>query len=845
MVKKAANEEVIATSKPAKKDKLPRSSEDKKSGGTLRYTLTTVVACIVVITIGAVTVKTLVIDAGNQTYGNKLAGTYVRQYAGYFNQIFLQASRQLSGIVSSRQVVATMAEGDPHAMAQLSETLAASLAGHSQVYMVPGSMALADVPLGFAARNMVDRARSGEDIKAEIIPLQERPLLLLASGVRDASQQIVGVLLVGFDLKEIATNLEVFNAETGYMSLSQYMEEVGESKVVMSRGPDQFQSSPYQETIDTLHPNIRVTYYLNPGLASSDTGQLFLIAMAAMMLLVIVAIFASSALLARALSRNASMLVQYGESLLRRAPRPAGIQFDLSLFEDAAASLARTAALQPTGSGSGPTAISTARRARGDIDTDITPEDASHLASGTHAAPSSLAPEIFRAYDIRGVVGKTLTEETMRLLGRAIGSEAIDKKQQAIYVGRDGRLSGPQLMTALTEGLVAAGCRVIDLGMVPTPLVYFACANGNVKSGIVLTGSHNPADHNGLKIVIDGETLAEARIQALKERIVNNQFRSGKGSQETLDIAAKYTARVKEDVVLARSMKVVLDCGNGVAGAIAPSLLGSIGCEVIPLYCDVDGNFPNHHPDPSKPENLRELIAKVSETKADIGLAFDGDGDRIGVVTPKGKIIFPDRLMMLFAKDLLMRSPGADIIFDVKCTRDLADVISQNGGRPLMWRTGHSLIKAKMKEIGAPLAGEMSGHIFFNDRWFGFDDAIYAAARLLEILSLEVATADDVFAEFPANVSTPEIQLKVPEADKFRIIEQLQKQGGFGSDGSVSTIDGVRVDYPNSWGLARASNTTSSLVFRFEGRTAQDLQAVRALFQEQLKKVAPGLTIPA
>jgi len=395
----------------------------------------------------------------------------------------------------------------------------------------------------------------------------------------------------------------------------------------------------------------------------------------------------------------------------------------------------------------------------------------------------------------------------------------------------------------LIDGITSTGCNVVNLGMVPTPVVYFACANTAIKSGICLTGSHNPPDYNGLKIVINGETLAEQRIQALKQRIKRQDFRAGKGTAEALDISGKYLERIRDDIVLARTMNIVVDCGNGVAGALAPQLLSSLGCKVIPIFCDVDGHFPNHHPDPSNPDNLADLIARVIAEKADLGLAFDGDGDRIGVVTPQGKVIWPDRLMMLYARDLLMRNPGADIIFDVKCSRDLAMVISQHGGRPIMGRTGHSLIKAKLKETGAALAGEMSGHIFFNDRWFGFDDAIYAAARLLEILSLEVAGADELFAQFPSSVSTPELHISVNEDSKFRIVDALQKQGEFG-DGSINTIDGVRVDYPNSWGLVRASNTTPMLVARFEGRTSEDLGTVREIFRAQLLKVEPSLRIP-
>ncbi|MFZ5724271.1 MAG: phosphomannomutase/phosphoglucomutase [Pseudomonadota bacterium] len=847
MVKKTATE---AAEKPAKKEKAAKTAGngDRQVGGLFHYTLITAIACIVVIALGAMTVKTYILDSSAAIYGERLANAYARQYTGFFNQFFSQSSRQLGSIAASTQVVGAISGGDTAALQQLGETLSASMVGKSRVFLMTNSMPLADIPLGFTAQNMVERLRRGEAIEAEIIPLKEQPLLLLAAPIRNAGGQTIGVLLAGFDLAEVSANLKAFDGAAGYMSMLQRIEETGEEKSVLSHGDRGHEGSPYHAETTTIHPNIRVVFHLNPMTVKTGTRDLFLLAMAVIAALVAAAVFVSHLLLRHALVRNAAMLQQYAESLLRRAARPAGISFNIDIFDDVAKTLGRSvgnnAVAAPAPAATPAMAPAPARKSRTDtIDVEMSDEDAAILDGGQESSTASLSPEIFRAYDIRGVVGKTLTEETVRLIGRALGSESIDQGQKTVYVGRDGRLSGPQLMAALTDGLVSTGCRVIDLGMVPTPLVYFACANTAVKSGIVLTGSHNPADHNGLKMVINGETLADARIQALKERIVKNQFREGKGSKETLDIAPKYVARIKEDVVLARQMKIVVDCGNGVAGAIAPGLLAGIGCEVIPLYCEVDGNFPNHHPDPSKPDNLKDLIAKVAETKADFGVAFDGDGDRIGVVTPQGKMIYPDRLMMLFSRDLLMRSPGADIIFDVKCTRDLATVISENGGRPLMWRTGHSLIKAKLKETGAALAGEMSGHIFFNDRWFGFDDALYSAARLLEILSLEVASIDEVFAEFPSNVSTPELQIPVPEANKFRIIEQLQKQGNFG-DGNITTIDGVRVDYADSWGLVRASNTTATLVCRFEGRTQKDLDNVSGTFREQLLKIDSSLSIP-
>jgi phosphomannomutase/phosphoglucomutase len=363
------------------------------------------------------------------------------------------------------------------------------------------------------------------------------------------------------------------------------------------------------------------------------------------------------------------------------------------------------------------------------------------------------------------------------------------------------------------------------------------------KTGVMLTGSHNPRDYNGFKIVIAGDTLANEQIQALHTRLKTNDLTTGKGSIEKVEILDRYFKQITEDVVLARRMKVVVDCGNGAAGVIAPQLLEALNCEIIPLFCDVDGNFPNHHPDPGKPENLVDLIAKVKETGADLGLAFDGDGDRVGVVTNTGNIVFPDRLLMLFAKDVVSRNPGADIIFDVKCTRRLTPLIREYGGRPVMWKTGHSLIKKKMRESGALLAGEMSGHIFFKERWFGFDDGIYSAARLLEILSQEKATAEEVFATFPNDISTPEINIDVTDVTKFSIIEALQRDAQWG-DAQLTSIDGVRVDYPKGWGLVRASNTTPVLVLRFEADTEAELQRIKDVFHAQLKNVAPDLQLP-
>ncbi|MBC2654098.1 phosphomannomutase/phosphoglucomutase [Pseudomonas sp. MSSRFD41] len=464
------------------------------------------------------------------------------------------------------------------------------------------------------------------------------------------------------------------------------------------------------------------------------------------------------------------------------------------------------------------------------------------MSTAAKVAPK-LPDSIFRAYDIRGVVPETLNAETAYWIGRAIGSQSLAQGEPNVCVGRDGRLSGPELVAQLIQGLHDSGCHVSDVGLVPTPALYYAANVLAGKSGVMLTGSHNPSNYNGFKIVIAGDTLANEQIQALHERLKSNNLSSAQGSVTKVDILPRYLEEITRDVKLARRLKVVVDCGNGAAGVIAPQLIEALNCEVIPLFCEVDGNFPNHHPDPGKPENLEDLIAKVKETGADLGLAFDGDGDRVGVVTDTGSIVFPDRLLMLFAKDVVARNPDAEIIFDVKCTRRLVPLIKEYGGRPLMWKTGHSLIKKKMKQTGALLAGEMSGHVFFKERWFGFDDGIYSAARLLEILSKEKATSEELFATFPNDISTPEINIHVTEESKFSIIDALH-DAQWGEGANLTTIDGVRVDYAKGWGLVRASNTTPVLVLRFEADNAAELQRIKDVFHVQLKRVAPDLQLP-
>ena len=457
-------------------------------------------------------------------------------------------------------------------------------------------------------------------------------------------------------------------------------------------------------------------------------------------------------------------------------------------------------------------------------------------------AGKPVPPEIFKAYDIRGIVGRTLTIEVTEAIGQAIGSEARERSVKAIAIGRDGRLSGPDLAAALARGIQASGIDVIDVGRVATPMLYFAAHQLGTLSGVAVTGSHNPPEYNGLKIMLAGDTLAGDAIQALRARIESGNLATGKGSFRTHDIREAYLQRIVSDVKLTRPVSIVVDCGNGVAGDTAPELYRRLGCTVKELFCEVDGNFPNHHPDPSHIENLNDLIAAL-KSEGEIGFAFDGDGDRLGVVTKSGKIIFPDRQLMLFAADVLSRNPGAEIIFDVKSTRKLYSWIRERGGKPTLWKTGHSFIKKKLKETGAPLAGEMSGHVFFKERWYGFDDALYAGARLLEIVSRE-RDVSAVLENLPDALSTPELQLKTAEGENYTLIDKLKETASFEGAKELITIDGLRVEYEDGFGLARPSNTTPVIVLRFEADNEDALARIKEDFRKALLAVKPGASLP-
>jgi phosphomannomutase/phosphoglucomutase len=451
--------------------------------------------------------------------------------------------------------------------------------------------------------------------------------------------------------------------------------------------------------------------------------------------------------------------------------------------------------------------------------------------------------EIFRAYDIRGIAGSVLSAAVVREIGRALGGLGHARGAPAFAVGRDGRLSSPELCGALMDGLNAAGADVIELGVVPTPVTYFAAHHLGCRSAVMVTGSHNPGEYNGLKMVVAHDTLTGEEIQGLRRAVEDGRFASGAGKRRREDVLDAYVARITGDVKLARPFRVAIDCGNGVAGPVAPRLFRKLGCEVIELFSEVDGTFPNHHPDPSKLENLSALVRELETGPAELGLAFDGDGDRLGVVTKAGRIIFPDRQLMLYAKDVLARNRGAEIIYDVKCTRLLAPWIERHGGRPVIWKTGHSLIKAKLKESGAPLAGEMSGHIFFKERWYGFDDALYCGARLLEILSKQ-KNSGAILENLPDAPSTPELNWKLAEGEPHALIERLRNSAPFSGAARVLTIDGIRAEWSDGFGLARASNTTPVIVLRFEGDNREALARIQEDFRKALQPLKPQSPLP-
>lgn len=794
------------------------------------------------------------------------------------NQYLELMQQSVNGLATQPHVVDTLmgrADADTGAVEQ---KLATALPGVKAAFLFP----YRQIPrtgngnglLGFAGLEMARRAESGQPLHPDAFPRESQWYMQMAAPVRNpASSAIVGSLLVVFDASLMQPLLSVVNTRLGG-ELMLVQTVTGVSRTFVGKGSSAGAGTSTKEIRALSNPDWTISY--KPGVMPEPPVSILMVALLVGVPALVAAILVWW-LLVRAqkgLRHEVTNLIQWAHKVFSgdRQKLPtfqwnmvaaAGeVLYRLSQVVDKrlakAAENARPKSLKGTKTAETVDAEPLFQdKELPDIDMLDGDEDVLGFGGGnndssfftggeipgveeTDEPAVEMSPGIFRAYDIRGIVGETLSSSVVERIGVAIGSEAISRGLASLCIGYDGRHSSPQLADALARGVMAAGCNVIDVGAVPTPVLYFATYHLENGSGVMVTGSHNPANYNGLKIMLDGETLSGDAIKALYRRVQTGDLAAGRGTRSSEDVRRAYLDRIVGDIAVAAPLKVVVDAGNGIAGELGPMLIEELGCEVIPLYCDVDGDFPNHHPDPSKPANLADLIERVKAEGADLGVAFDGDGDRLGLVTNTGKIIWPDRLLMLFARDVVSRNPGADVLYDVKCSRRLAGVISEAGGRPIMWKTGHSLMKAKLKETGALLAGEMSGHIFFAERWYGFDDGLYSAARLLEILGIEDRHSDEVFEDFPEDISTPELNIEVTESSKFTIIEQLGKEGNFG-DGNISNIDGIRVDYADGWGLCRASNTTPVLVLRFEAETQEALERIKDVFRAQLKKAAPDL----
>jgi len=711
---------------------------------------------------------------------------------------------------------AALESGDPARVDAVAKELAASEADVLRVWILPPGYDQPDYgstpPLGYAAIDLARRsAASDKPLGPEAI-LFGKPgeHVALARGLRGADGRLVGQLLWAVDARVVKTALAGVDTANGYAEVTQRVPK-GPALVLARAGEPAARQGNAVLSLGVSGTRWRVGYW--PAMVAGDADGLavppWMAALAGVLALALI-----GALVVWRRRKVRALAEIDGE------PPPV---FVPPVVEGGA-----------SGDDAGePVAPASATA----VEVETVAEEG--------AAEGALPESIFRAYDVRGVVGATLTVDVVRRIGQAIGSEAFARGQQTVVVGCDGRVSSPELSDALIEGLRHAGRDVIDVGRVPTPVLYFATHFFDTGSGVMVTGSHNPPNYNGLKIMLAGDTLFGDDIQALRARADAGDLTTGGGSLQSMEIVDDYVRRVTEDVpvALGSSFKVVVDCGNGIAGEVAPKLIRALGHDVVELFCEVDGRFPNHHPDPSDPANLVALIEQVRETGAALGLAFDGDGDRLGVVDPAGNIIWPDRQMMLFARDVLSRNPGAEIVFDVKCSSRLPRVIAKLGGKPVMWKTGHSFIKDKLKESGAPIAGEMSGHIFFKERWYGFDDGIYAAARLLEILTGFKHPPVEVFAKLPDGVSTPELRVDLEEGAQIEFMQRLLETASF-EDGKVTTIDGLRVDFADSWGLVRASNTTPSLVLRFEADAAAALERVEERFRTALLAVDPDLALP-
>ena len=784
--------------------------------------------CCILITIGVFALQQRYqIDEQQHTNANKAAKTF-RGIA--------------KGLAMSADAVAAAAT-------MPTQRTSAELNGVSSLFIPLEPLGIADPGFddslfaGYIEVNMVGAAFSKRSPVPEIYRVDGKPVLGFASMVRNESGDAAGVVLLRASLDTIMT--EVADSLSGGGQLSIY---TGIDKATPLLGP----AASHKVKVGT--GNIAIGYVANDS-SYGLSGPLTPLAITALIALTILAGVAIW------LERDARQKItadafRLNNMIRRRSATRAFMNIsELQPLAMAIEKLLSAADEGPTNAGAGSTTETSAPATDQQSDTvteapseQTTPDENAQVATQANAAidvnavATSIPAEVFRAYDIRGRA-ILFSPALVTNIGKAIGSEALQRGQNEIVVGGDGRASYPSFRDQLIAGLRSTGINVTDIGVVASPMLYFACHHLQTQTGVMITGSHNPPDHNGFKVMIGGEFICGDGITALRNRIDTQDYADGQGSYSAALIDKDYIKAVIDDVVVSRRLKVVVDCGNGSGGIIAEELLEALGCDVIPMFCELDPSFPNHQPDPAEPENMTALIAEVRRMKADIGIAFDGDADRIGVVTPKGRLVPADRLLMLLSRDMLANNPGASVVFDVKCSSDMLGVIAKAGGVPLMWRSGHSWIKQKMKEIDAMLGGEFTGHICFRDRWYGFDDGFYCAARLLELLSNQTQTLDDLNEQLPKMVGTPELRIRVNESDKFELERKLIDQFTI-ADAQIFKFDGIRAELPDSWGLVRASNTSANLSCRFEGRDNDALRKVETLFRDEIIRLIPNADIP-
>lgn len=824
------------------------------SVGILNYAWITLGGACAALLMAALLTQFLLFDQVKDTFVSVQATSQIDQLAAYFNQKQKQVQHQLESISGSPDLIQILRQGSVDNIEE--QQRLTRLVPHAlETRLTSTGKAVVDreaaLPFSYASLDMVNRAEQGLQVYAEAIQVDNRWILTMVQPLR-SSGIIIGTLFVYLDLDAMTSDFQLENG-MGQISLKQQFGQ-NEPEILFNVGTAGADRAAISRNLDSPiwvveHlPSDQVT---NFGLIQPMTFWLPLIVFFPLSL---GAALVSLGLIHSRLKAESLILSNQIRASFKGRHSPSA-QLKLNEFVHIDAMLAKmqpefVAAEEPDVRNITNRPMKTVRPVTHvdqedmvDIemldDIDTQQNDADQPVDDVDSEEFST---IFRAYDIRGIINETLTPDSIYRIGKSIAVAILAEGENAVIVGSDGRVSSPAASESLIQAFLDSGLDVTNLGMVPTPVVYFATQSLGIGSAVMVTGSHNPPEYNGFKIMIANRTLAAEEIQQIHQNYIQGDFSEGDGQLSDANILNDYLDSICDDIVIAQPLSIVIDCGNGVAGTIAPDLFSNLGCEVTPLYCDVDGNFPNHDPDPTHPPNLEDLMLAVTSSSADMGIAFDGDGDRLVVITNGGNIIWPDRLLMLFAKDIVSRNPGSDVVYDIKCSKNLNAVVSNFGGRPIICKSGHSYLKAKMEETGALLGGEMSGHICFKERWNGFDDGLYAAARLLEIVGAQTKSIEELFDTFPKCASTAEIKIPIEEQYKFTFMEMLGQQADFG-DGNINTLDGIRVDYADGWGLVRASNTSPNLTLRFEADEESGLQRIKTIFMEQLQNVDADLEV--